>query len=189
MYIISFFVMFSFFLHSSSNATNIIPDTCKEISKDDPDVTYGFCLRALGSNPRNSESKTTLTTIDQLGSISFKLGISKAIATKSRIENLLKDPHTDPRNTRVLKLFLEQYLDALMDLEGGIKALRVKDYLEANNRATSATISALTCKDDRKAKKRIPGLYKENDDFFQLNSISISITNMLFERDHGKMTF
>ncbi|XP_057523985.1 putative invertase inhibitor [Amaranthus tricolor] len=171
------FVAFSLYF-SITNATNIIPKTCKKISNIDSDVKYNFCIWAFGRKNPNA-----INTIEQLGYTSFELAISKGMSTKSKIENILKDPQLDPRKIRVLKLFVEQYSDALVDLKGGLKALELKDYLEANNRASSATISALTCKNDSKAKRRIPAFVGENDDFFQLNSISIFITNMLFEMD------
>ncbi|GAB2301998.1 hypothetical protein Dimus_036024 [Dionaea muscipula] len=157
------------------NPTCIVNGTCKTLSNGDPNIMYNFCVSVLGSDPYSKNS-----SLEGLGVIAFNLAILNATATKSGIENLLKDNQRfDHFAQSCLQDCLELYSDAKSSLCDGLNSFRARNYEDANVEASAAMDAPTTCEDGFKEKVgEASPLTKENDDFFQLIAIALAFTNM-----------
>ncbi|XP_019105602.1 putative invertase inhibitor [Beta vulgaris subsp. vulgaris] len=173
MFLILFIISLSYCL---ANATNIVTDTCMNISKSDPDyIKYDFCVKTFESDPRSSN-----TSIDGLVEISFNLSSSKAISISTTIAQLLKDPKFDPFGKSALQACYEIYSDAPDDLQAGLEALKRGDFSTANVRVSGALDIAPDCEDSFQDKQgEVSPLTKDNSEFFQLVDISLAFTVLL----------
>ncbi|KAL2893271.1 putative invertase inhibitor [Bienertia sinuspersici] len=162
------------FLGSSTltKATNLVPDTCKKITKSDPNINYDSCVKELGSNPRSS-----IANIDGLAEISFNVTANKARSILSAINQLLKDPKFDRPFKGALEACSGMYSGAPENLKLGLDALKSKDYFTANARVSAAMDCGPYCDEVFKEMKVIVSpLTKENNDYFELGCISLAFT-------------
>ncbi|KAL2893265.1 putative invertase inhibitor, partial [Bienertia sinuspersici] len=158
-----------------TKATNLVPDTCMEISNSDPYVKYDFCVKAFGSNPRSSKAN-----LDELAEISFNITTYKARSVSSTIDRLMKDPKSGRLVKQVLKTCSDLYSGAPEDLKVGLEALKSGKFFIANVRVTAAMGCGSECEDAFKEMKvKVSPLTKENSDYFELGAITLAFTNLL----------
>ncbi|KAI3955888.1 hypothetical protein MKW98_006248 [Papaver atlanticum] len=150
---------------------DIVSDICKGQSMADPRINYDFCVSSLEANPLSKTSD-----ISGLAVISMDLCLKNATYIDTYIDSILKDGKAEPRILRNLKDCMEYYSTASENVQKAMKAFNGKYYYEAINYINNAGIWADTCKlgftefgDDFSLLK------KQDNDFFQLTSISLNI--------------
>lgn len=161
-----------------AKARNLVTDTCMKISKADPEnIKYGFCVKTFGSDPRSTKA----SSVDELVDISFNLTSSKSKSITSTINQvLLKDPKFDPFARSALETCSDLYSDGLDDLQTGLEALKGGDFPTAMSRVSAALDNGPDCEDTFKEKEgEVSPLTKENDEYFHLAVISLSLTVLL----------
>lgn len=168
-FLITFFLLFLVSLSS-----NLIQDSCENAAKNDPNLSYEFCVASLEANPRSQNA-----TLQELVIISLGLTISNAKNISSHIEQLLSLKSFDKHTKIGLQDCLELYSDAHSTLLEAMENVKLKDYEGANVEISSAMDASTTCEDGLKEKKGgVSPLTKENSIFFQFTVISLAFINM-----------
>lgn len=114
----------------------LVVEVCKEI--DDTN----FCIQALQSDPRTIKA----TNLKDLAPISVDLAYTNATSSVSKIESLIKQT-TDPNLKEILNSCLENFEDAVENLESAKEDVKVDNYSNANMRAHYSYSNALECED------------------------------------------
>ncbi|XP_043717994.1 putative invertase inhibitor [Telopea speciosissima] len=174
-YSVSFFFLVILFLAVVD--ADILNETCQKAAQDDKNLHYDFCVAALGEDPKSHSAD-----LQGLGIISLELIKDNATKIGSRIGELLNDGKISPDVKERLKDCQDLYSDVKSDVNDAIDAFKSKDYIKANLEVSSASDASTTCEDGFTEK---PGLKSplsiENDNFFQLSVIALSITKFLHE--------
>ncbi|KAL7593174.1 putative invertase inhibitor [Lactuca sativa] len=175
----SFFLLFLllslFFL--SINGQNLIYDTCKTSSQQDPNVKLQFCTSSLQAAPASH-----CADLNGLGMMSIRLTRYNLTDTRCYIKQLLKNntKKLDPYVKSCLDDCFELYSDAIPSIKQAMKSYNSKRYFDANVQISSVMDAATTCEDGFKEKKGvISPLTKKNDATFQLSAVALSIMNIL----------
>ncbi|CAJ1948858.1 unnamed protein product [Sphenostylis stenocarpa] len=168
---------------NSLGFTNLLTQqTCKNCSKTDPNISYKFCVESFKSNRRSQHAKS----LQELGLISIQITRHNVTDTKARINDLLeKNKSLDPFIKECLDDCLEVYSDTIPTFREAIRDYRAKRYANCNVKLSSVIDASTTCEDGFKQKNNdaVSPLTKRNKDTFQLSAISLSIVNMLVDRD------
>ncbi|KAJ4952461.1 hypothetical protein NE237_029293 [Protea cynaroides] len=159
----------SSFLHVVD--ADIVSDTCQNAAQRDTTLNLNFCLKVLGEDPKSHS-----TDLQGLGIISLNLILNNATNIGSRIVGLLNDQTVAPDVKKGLKICQDEYSEASSSTKEAIDAFNSKDYDTTNIYVSGAKDSSSDCEDGFKGLKS--PLTAENNSFFQLTAIVLSITNM-----------
>ncbi|KAK7251839.1 hypothetical protein RIF29_35401 [Crotalaria pallida] len=172
-----YLVLFVLFLFQcSSNSSNLIPQSCREASKHDPNLSYDFCVSSLEAN---ISKNTPPTNLEDLVGMSIEITKSNGTNIISNIVKLLKNQTFDKYAKACLKDCYDLYNDSLSTLEDAMVAFKSKDFGTVNIKLSAAMDGSVTCEDQFKDKKgEVSPLTKENNDFFQLNVMSLVFIEM-----------
>ncbi|XP_021750051.1 putative invertase inhibitor [Chenopodium quinoa] len=173
---ILFFTLVLFF--NAIKASNLINQTCKNSSKNDPNINYKFCVYALQSAPASHCANTT-----RLGLISITLIKHNVTDTRCSIKQLLQDKKVSKRYKGVLKDCLELYSDALSTLSEVVSDFRAQRFVDANVKVSSVMEASTTCEDGFEEVGVSP-LTQENNRIFQLSAVALSIMNILHSSEN-----
>ncbi|KAF3445630.1 hypothetical protein FNV43_RR10806 [Rhamnella rubrinervis] len=172
-------VFLSTFSIAISYSTNqLIHETCRKFSRNDPNINYNFCITSLQASP---ESRCA-SNLRRLGSITINLIKRNVTATNHFIKDLLiaQNKTMGPYQKACLIDCLELYGDAVSTVSDAMKAYRSRHYDDANVQLSSVIDAATTCEDGFKERKGVVSpLTKRNNDAFQLSVIALSIIYVL----------
>ncbi|CAJ1943177.1 unnamed protein product [Sphenostylis stenocarpa] len=175
----SYLVIFFLFLFQSSNGSNLISQSCKEASKNDPNLRYDFCVASL-----EDESKLQPPPSNLEGLVGMSIQLTKSNGTNmvSIISKLMKDKTFDQYAKVCLRDCFDLYSDSLSDLDDAVVAFKSKDLDTAAINLSASLDNSVTCEDQFKDKKgEASPLTKENRVFFQLNVISLAFIQMFHQ--------
>ncbi|KAF8032197.1 hypothetical protein BT93_D1191 [Corymbia citriodora subsp. variegata] len=153
--------------------TNIIDETCKKCTQEDPNISYRFCVASLESNPDSHH-----TDLGGLGLISIKLLRHNMTHTRSYTKKLLKSKKMDPFIKACLQDCLELYSDAVSTLKEAIRAYKDEKYDDTKINLSSVIDASTTCEDGFAEKDMASPLAVRNKDAFQLSALALSIVTM-----------
>lgn len=158
------------------DANNLIRQTCKNCSKNDPNISYKFCTTSFQSDHRSQCAQN----LEELGLVAIKLTRHNVTNTSDYITKLLKKKTSDPFIKECLEDCLEVYSDAIATFREAIRDYKAKRYEDCNFKLSSIIDASTTCEDGFKQKNDvISPLTKRNKNVFQLSAIALSIVNML----------
>ncbi|WVZ23254.1 hypothetical protein V8G54_001798 [Vigna mungo] len=176
-YLLILFIFLFLFLFQSSNSSNLISQSCKEASKNDPNLKYDFCVESL--EDASSKLQPPPTNLEGLVCMSTQLTKSNGSNMVSIISKLLKDKSYDEYVKACLRDCFDLYSDSLSDLDDAVVAIKQKDFDTAAIKLSASLDNSDTCEDQFKEKKgEISPLTKENQVHFQLNVISLAFLQM-----------
>lgn len=161
----------------STNAQNLIYDTCKTSSQQDPNVKLQFCTTSLQAAPASH-----CADLKGLGMMSIRLVRYNLTDTRCYIKQLLKNntKKLDPYVKACLDDCFELYSDAIPGVKQAMKSYNSKRFFDANVQISSVMDATTTCEDGFKQKKGvISPLTKKNNMTFELSAITLSIMNIL----------
>ncbi|KAJ1428916.1 Pla a 1-like [Sesbania bispinosa] len=172
-----YLVIFLLFLfQSSSNCSNLIHQSCREASKNDPNLSYNFCVTSL--NEAASKSKPPNNLEDLVG-MSIQLTKSNGTNIISIISGLLKNSSSDQYVKACLQDCFDLYKDSLSAIEDAMVAFKSKDLDTAAIKMSASLDDSVTCEDQFKDKKgEMSPLTKENNIYFELNVIALAFIQM-----------
>ncbi|KAL9224189.1 hypothetical protein vseg_000251 [Gypsophila vaccaria] len=160
---------------TSTNATNLINQTCHSTSKNDPNINYKLCVYALQSAPASQCANLT-----RLGLISITLTKHNVTDTRCLIKRLLANKKVDNNTRHGLVDCLELYSDSMTTLSEAMRDYRARRYVDANVKVSSVVDAASTCEDGFQDLEVASPLTKQNNQTFQLSTIALSIMNMSY---------
>ncbi|KAK7386193.1 hypothetical protein VNO78_26230 [Psophocarpus tetragonolobus] len=163
-------------------ANRLIHQTCMDCSKNDPNISYKYCVTSFRSNHKSLYAKK----LQELGLISIKIIRHNVTDTNAHINELLKkgNKSIDPFIKACLGDCLEVYSDTISTFRDAIRDYKAKRYADCNVKLSSIIDASTTCEDGFKQKNdAISPLTKRNEDTFQLSAIALSIVNMLINTD------
>ncbi|XP_061999794.1 putative invertase inhibitor isoform X2 [Rosa rugosa] len=159
-------------------ANNLISETCKKCARNDPNLSYKFCVTSLQAAPNSHGAD-----LRRLGLISMKLVQHNVTNTRHFIKHLLKNKKLDKFVRARLDDCLELYTDAIPTIKQAIKNYKKKHNKDANIEVSSIVDASTTCEDGFEER---PGLVspltKRNKETFQLCIIALSIINMVTQK-------
>ncbi|KAH7668658.1 Pectinesterase protein [Dioscorea alata] len=172
-------VLFSNIHYCSSETTSekldIVSETCKRCADGDPNVSFNLCNNSLSSVPKSHKSD-----LRGLALISLKLSIKNATHVKSQVKKLLKaTPANDTYMRSCLESCEELYSDAISALRDSVKAIKAKRFDDAITYLSSVVDDPQTCEDGFSEGGIVSPLGKEDDNFFGLSAISLSMSSLL----------
>ncbi|KAF8380641.1 hypothetical protein HHK36_028131 [Tetracentron sinense] len=160
---------------SGATPVNLVYETCKKSSQEDPNVSYSFCVASLLAVPKSKHA-----SLRGLGFISMNLTKSNATNIHLYIKKLLKHKKFDPFEKNCLSDCLDLYSDAIDLMDDAINSFKSKHYFDANIQVSAALDVPSTCEDGFKEKKiRVSPLTKINGNMFQLSALDLSIIEMV----------
>ncbi|KAL8192115.1 hypothetical protein R6Q57_028064 [Mikania cordata] len=171
----SFLLFFFFFL--SINGQDLIYDTCKTSSQQDPNVKLPFCTTSLQAAPASH-----CADLEGLGMMSIRLTRYNITDTRCYIKHLLKNntKKLDPYVKSCLEDCFELYSDAILGIKQAMRSYNFKRFFDANVQISSVMDATTTCEDGFKQKKGVVSpLTKKNDATFQLSAITLTIMNII----------
>ncbi|KAJ6679291.1 PECTINESTERASE INHIBITOR-LIKE [Salix purpurea] len=156
-------------------AQDLVPETCRKLAENDPNLSYNFCLTSLQAVNRGQ-----CADLRDLGLMSIKLTKSNVTNTRYYVKKLLKNTKWDPFIRACLNDCLELYSDAIPTLKQAMKDFKSKHYEDANIEVSSVIDAATTCEDGFKEREgAVSPLTKRNNDTFQLSAIVLAVISML----------
>ena len=171
---LSFALVGVFFLSEGVNGLDLIKGTCRRIAKTNPKLYYPDCVRSFYANTQSKNAD-----LAGLGVISTELAMSNAKFAKLYAKNVLK-AEQNATHVKPLKECLEGYADVIPQLQEVKDAFLAKDYATANTKMSAAMDSASDCQDGlAESGVTVTSLTKKNNDFAQLASITLAISNMV----------
>lgn len=172
---LSLFLSLFFLLFHGSEAQNLIQNTCKTCSKDDPNIKYGFCTSSLQAAPASQ-----CATLRGLGMISIRLIRYNVTDARCHIKILMKEKKLDPYIRRCLSDCFDLYSDAIPSIKLAMKSYNAKKYYDANIQISSIMDATTTCEDGFKEKDGVVSpLTKRNEITFQLSAVALSVMNLI----------
>lgn len=180
---ISLLILFQYSINGSNN--NLISESCREASKNDPNLSYDFCVTSLNDEAASNSSKIRKppTNLEDLVGMSIQLTKSNGTNIIFIISGLLKN-NTTSSSDQYFKACLqdcsELYTDSISSLEDALVAFKSKDLDIAAINLSSALDNSVTCEDQFKDKEgETSPLTKENHVYFELNVISLAFIQMI----------
>ncbi|KAF8032196.1 hypothetical protein BT93_D1190 [Corymbia citriodora subsp. variegata] len=156
--------------HAKSVASDVITDTCQKVAASNPNVTFDYCEKALGSDP-----KSRTADVQGLGLIVLNLLESNVTSTISYIEELLKQGFGAPIQ-KPLSECLSFYSGAAETTKEAVGAYQEKRYPDVQNAVTRVSTNAVTCESLFNDEFGVPSpLTKQNGDTAQLSYIEFAI--------------
>ncbi|XP_074284421.1 putative invertase inhibitor [Silene latifolia] len=171
-----FFTLLTFIILQTPmvNSNNLINQTCKNSSMNDPNINYNFCIKAFHSSPSSRDANLT-----RLGLISINLVKHNSSNTTSFIKTLIGNHVLDSITKKGLKDCLELYSNSVSTLFEAARDFRAKRLDDANVKVSSVMDDCSTCEDGFDDIGVFSPLTKQNNDTFQLSAIALSIIDML----------
>ncbi|XP_057247275.1 putative invertase inhibitor [Beta vulgaris subsp. vulgaris] len=163
-------------LFGASGASNLINQTCKNSSKNDPNINNKFCVYALQSAPASH-----CANITRLGLISITLIKHNVTDIRCLIKQLLQDKKVDLDTKQALQDCLELYSDSLVTLTEAAIDYRENRFVDANVKVSSVMEASSTCEEEFHDVGS--PLTVQNNRIFQLSAISLSIMNKFLSHD------
>lgn len=175
-YLVIFFTIFLF--QYCSNGSNLIPQSCNAASKNDPNLSYDFCVAFL--EDASSKWQPPPTNLKDLVGMSIQLTKSNGTTIISIISEFLKNQSFDQYAKACLRDCFDLYSGSVSALGDAMAAFKSKDLDTASINVSASLDNSVTCEDQFKDKKgeKLP-LTKENHVYFQLNVISLAFIQML----------
>ncbi|CAK9328555.1 unnamed protein product [Citrullus colocynthis] len=177
--ILSIFFFSNFLITQSSNnikTSDLIHETCKKISREDPNISFNFCLTSLEFATKHSRC----TDVRRLGLLSIGLLHRNVTSTRHHIVKLMRNKKLDPFVKLCLDDCLELYSDAIPTVTQAMRDYRLKRYDDANIAVSSVMDAATTCEDGFKEREGVASpLKKRDEDAFELGAITLSIMSLL----------
>ncbi|KAK1420430.1 hypothetical protein QVD17_22015 [Tagetes erecta] len=170
------FLLFCLF-QVSINTQDLIYNTCKTSSQQDPNVKLQFCTTSL-----QAAAASHCADLKGLGMMSIRLTRYNITDTRCYIKQLLKNNTNklDPYVKSCLNDCFELYSDAIPGIKQAMESYNSKRFFDANVQISSVMEAATTCEDGFKEKKGVVSpLTKRNDATFELSAIALSIMNIL----------
>ncbi|XP_038875573.1 putative invertase inhibitor [Benincasa hispida] len=178
-FILSIFFFSNFLITQSSitiNTTDLIQETCMKISREDPNISYDFCLTSLESATKDIEC----INLRHLGLISIGLLRRNVTSTRHHIISLMENTKLYPFVKFCLEDCLELYSDAVPTVTQAMWDYKLKQYDDANIAVSLVMDAAETCEDGFKERKGVVSpLKKRDEDAFELGAIALSIISLL----------
>jgi pectinesterase inhibitor-like protein len=179
------YIVFSLlFLYQYSNGSNLILQSCKDASYNDPNLSYDFCVTSLNEAYKN---KSQPTKLEDLVNMSIQLTKSNGTKIISIISKQLQNQTQGEYVKSCLQDCLDLYNESLSSLDDAMVAFNQSKDLDTAGISVSAALDdSVTCEDQFKEKKEgneISPLTKENHVYFQLNVISLCFIQMI--RQHN----
>lgn len=163
-----------FNISSTIVVADFVQKTCRKCENNDPNIDYNFCISSFRANPGSD-----LADLQKLGAISLSLIRNNVSNSVDYVEKLLQKKELGSYKKPRLSDCLELYSEAIINVEEGKKAYKVKRYDDANIKVSSVMDAARTCEDGFEEKEGVSSpLTKWNKDTFQLTAIALSIINM-----------
>ncbi|XP_028789110.1 putative invertase inhibitor [Neltuma alba] len=166
-----------FVFQVSSSGSDLIPESCRNASKDDPNINYGFCVSSLEAISQNPPSR-----LEELVDMSVQITKSNATNIVSTISSLLKDPKFSDYAKKCLQDCSELYSDSVLDLDDAIGAFKSKDFNSASTKISAEMSSSSTCEDQFKDGNETSPLTEDNNTYFELNAMSLAFIQMQKQR-------
>ncbi|XP_062119485.1 putative invertase inhibitor [Humulus lupulus] len=171
-------IIFSSLQSCTLGCSDLIKQSCKKATNDDPNLSYNICIKIVGVNSKANKAKT----IEELALASIDLAICNATKVASTISNVLRSKVKVMKNNYTegcLKDCLKIYSDAISSLREAKHAIRVKDFKTANVEISSAMDAPSTCEDGFIERQgEVSPITKENQVFFQHTVVSLAFNNM-----------
>ncbi|XP_027337449.1 putative invertase inhibitor [Abrus precatorius] len=173
LYIVILFI----FLFQCSNGSNLILQSCREASKNDPNLSYDFCVASL--KDASSKWQPAPSNLEDLVGMSIQLTKSNGTKMVCIISEHLKNKSFDQYSKACLRDCFDLYKDSLSALEDAMVAFKFKDLDTAGIHVSASLDDSVTCEDQFKDKKgEMSPLTKENHVYFELNVISLAFIQM-----------
>ncbi|CAJ2635138.1 putative invertase inhibitor [Trifolium pratense] len=170
--------------HSNGYGSNLILQSCRDASNNDPNLSYDFCVTSLNEACKN---KSQPTKLEDLVNISIQLTKSNGTKIISIISKQLQNQTQDEYVKSCLQDCFDLYNDSLSSLDDALVAFnKSKDLDTAGINVSAALDDSVTCEDqfkERKEKNETSPLTKENRVYFQLNVISLSFIQMIHQHN------
>ncbi|CAI8609474.1 unnamed protein product [Vicia faba] len=169
---------------TNASRSNLIVRSCREASKNDPNLSYEFCVTSL----YEAACKTKLQPkkLEDLVSMSIQVTKSNGTNIISIISHDLQNQTHGEHVKACLQDCLNLYNDSLSSLDDAMVAFNTsKDLDTANINVSAALDDSVTCEDqfkERKEDNETSPLTQENHVYFQLNVISLSFIQMIRHR-------
>ncbi|XP_028772840.1 putative invertase inhibitor [Neltuma alba] len=157
----------------SSSGSDLITESCKEASKEDPNISYAFCVASFVAMIPSPPS-----SVEELVAMTIQMTKSKATNVVYTISILLKDHLFSDYAKKCLKDCSDHYLDSLSDLGDALGAFRSKDFNSATAKISAAMGVSVTCEDQFKEGKEKSPLTDDNKVYFELNAMSQAFLKM-----------
>ncbi|KAI9086997.1 hypothetical protein K1719_030958 [Acacia pycnantha] len=158
---------------SSGTGSDLITESCKDVSKGDPNINFDFCVASL-----KAKSPSPPTNPEELVTMSIQITKSNGTNIVSTIHDLLKDPKFSDYAKKCLQDCSELYSDALSDLDDAIVAFKSKDFNSATTEISAAMTNSVTCEDQFMDGNEKSPLTQENKIYFELNAMSLAFIQM-----------
>ncbi|GFY92053.1 hypothetical protein Acr_08g0004490 [Actinidia rufa] len=163
------------FIFHGATSSNLIQETCKTCSKDNPNIKYNFCTTSLQAAPASQ-----CAGHHGLGMISIRLVRNNVTDTQCHVKQLLKNKKLDPYVRGCLEDCLDLYSDAIPSVKQAMEHFNSQRYTDANTQISSVMDAATTCEDGFREKKgMVSPLTKRNKNTFELSAMVLSIMHML----------
>jgi len=165
------FIVF-FFLFQSSNSSNLISESCKEILKKDPTLKYDLCVTIL--EEASSKLQPPPNNLRDLAGLSIQLCKSNATNVLSIISKFLKDKSFDQNVKQCLQDCSRFYSASLKNIDIAMVAFKSKDFSKASINLGASTYTPLACEHTcTKQKGETSPLTRENQVFSDLSVMSL----------------
>ncbi|KAF7833544.1 Disease resistance protein [Senna tora] len=166
--------------YSNGSNSNLIRQSCRLASKDDPNFSYDFCVSSLEANFKSTPPPTTF---EQPAEMSIRLAKSNATNIILKIKVLLN--HQSERFTEYAKSCLEDcigfYSDSSDELESGMYALKSKPYgcRDAREMISAALATSTICENQFKEREgEVSPITKDYTIFVHLIQMSLDFAHM-----------
>ncbi|XP_058755247.1 pectinesterase inhibitor 12-like [Vicia villosa] len=170
--------------YTNGSKSNLIVRSCREASKNDPNLSYDFCVTSLYESA--CKEKLHPKKLEDLVSMSIQLTKSNGTNIISIISHDLQNQTHGEYVKACLKDCFDLYNDSLESLDNAMVAFNTsKDLDTANINVSAALDDSVTCEDqfkERKEENETSPLTQENHVYFQLNVISLSFIQMIRQR-------
>lgn len=161
----------------SCGDASLIAKTCRNASRDDPNINYKSCVASLQAAPGGE-----CASLRGLGALSMGLVRDNATDTSCYIKMLLRK-RWDAFTRQCLEDCLELYHESTSSVREAMKCYRGGDFGGANAKVSAAMTGFSSCEDGFKDKKGgVSPLKKRNNDAFQLSAIALSIMRTMQHR-------
>ncbi|CAK8562632.1 unnamed protein product [Lathyrus sativus] len=172
------------FVSQYANGSDLIVQSCREASKNDPKLNYDFCVTSLYEAA--GKDKLHPEKLEDLVSMSIQLTKSNGTNIVSIISHELQNQTQGEYVKGCLRDCFDLYNDSLESLDEAMVAFNTSKDLDTTNINVSAALhDSVTCEDqfkERKEKNETSPLAQENHVYFQLNVISLSFIQMIRQR-------
>ncbi|KAM7508888.1 hypothetical protein LguiA_019341 [Lonicera macranthoides] len=152
---------------------NLIANTCKTISDENPNINFKFCTTSLSPAPASR-----CASLRGLAAATIRLTGYNLTDTRCHIKQLIKNTKNkfDPFEKNCLKDCFELYSNAIPSVKGALKYFNKKKYGDVNVMVSGVLDAAVTCEDGFNGREGLVSpLTKRNKDTFELAAMTLSV--------------